>query len=241
MFQRLLADYSIESRQTSVRNPAANGNAEAVVKYAKRALSRLCANDPRSAVLQLPKVRSAFMRQVSTATGLTPFALTYGLQPDVPVPLGPTLHALYARGLPRLPTNTDYHARVDDLAVDLHAADQQAFTKILRAQYRNMVAFENNLKRAPVDPPEPGDFVLLLAPAPSTLNATWDGPFLFHSVDPKSGLAVLQSGSNPMLDAAGRGHAQWKVKRHLIRTYRFPFQLARQATNDSELVVAAAR
>ena len=238
VFQRLLADYGIEGRQTSVRNPAANGNAEAVVKYAKRALSRLCANDPTSAVLQLPKVRGAFMRQVSTATGLTPFALTYGLQPDVPVPLGPTLHALYARGVPPMPTNTEYHARVDDLAVKLHAADRRAFANILRAQYRNMVAFENSLKREPANAPVPGDFVLLLAPAPSTLHATWDGPFLFHSVDPPSGLAVLQSGSDPMLDVAGRGNALWKVKRHLIRLYLFPFQLTRPPAADAPLVAA---
>jgi hypothetical protein len=91
----------------------------------------------------------------------------------------------------------------------------------------------------PSDPIEPNDFVLLLRQAASTLEASWSGPYLFVGVHADTGLAGLQTGSDPMLAACGRGHVRFKVKPHLLRKYYFPFQLVRRARAHDPALVAA--
>jgi transposase InsO family protein len=241
VFENMCADYGITVNRTAVRNPQANGVAESAVRYTKHMLRRLCNGDDLAILGQLPKCRGSYMRHLHRSTGLAPFTLTFGLQPDMPAPFGRTLAALYAGGEPPLDSvarvpNSVYHQYVENLAVDLADYDLAAFQDIVASQYRNVVAFERALQRAPVEPIMPNDFVLLLAPASATLQASWSGPFLYTGLDSVSGLAVLQSGSDRILDATGRGHLRWKVAPHLLRKYRFPFQLPSVHASDANLV-----
>jgi hypothetical protein len=241
LFQRMCDEYGIEWRQTAVRNPAANGCAESVVKYMKRMLRRLCAGDDKAWLSQMPKCRGSYMRHLSTSTGYAPCTLTYGLQPDLPAPFGHTLASLYSRGLPALEPNSVYHSHVEHLAVTLSADDLAAFNQILASQHRNIRAFENALQSVPQPEILPNDFVLLLTPATTTLQPSWAGPYLYMGLDSISGLAVLQSGTDAILDASGRGSLVWKVKPHLLRKYVFPFQIPRTSAAAANLVAPCLR
>ena len=237
----MCSEYAIAVTPTAVRNSGANGNAESVVKFTKRMFRRLCLDDPFAWLGQLAKCRGAYMRNVIKSTGYSPLTLTLGLQPDVPVPFGKTLNHIYAGRNPPVSPAGDLAAQDEHLlhlSDTLGSYDWRAFQQIVKSQRRNIDAFERALKRAPVADIQPDDFVLVLCPASHTLAPTYEGPFLYLGLHADSGLAILQSGTDNMLDAAQRGDAIWKVKPHLLRKYIFPFQFPKTKPVTDPCVVA---
>jgi hypothetical protein len=85
-FEQLLLDCMIDHRHTSASHPAANGLSERCVGTAKRALSKLCAEQGSQLDwdLKLPWVMLGYNASPQAATGLSPYQLMHAVTPIVP-------------------------------------------------------------------------------------------------------------------------------------------------------------
>jgi hypothetical protein len=85
-FEQLLLDCMVDHRHTSASHPAANGLSERCVATAKRALSKLCAQQGSQLDwdLQLPWVMLGYNASPQKATGFSPYQLMHAVTPTVP-------------------------------------------------------------------------------------------------------------------------------------------------------------
>ena len=85
-FEQLLVECMVDHRHTSASHPAANGLSERCVATAKRALSKLCAQQESQQDwdLQVPWVMLGYNASPQQSTGLAPYQLMHAVTPTVP-------------------------------------------------------------------------------------------------------------------------------------------------------------
>jgi hypothetical protein len=85
-FEQLLVECMVDHRHTSASHPAANGLSERCVATAKRALSKLCAQQgsQQDWDLQVPWVMLGYNASPQQSTGLAPYQLMHAVTPTVP-------------------------------------------------------------------------------------------------------------------------------------------------------------
>ncbi|KAL5559669.1 hypothetical protein UlMin_035880 [Ulmus minor] len=86
--KKLCSELGIRKHFASVAHPQSNGQVEAVNKTIKRNLERKLEGLKNAWVEELPRVLWAYRTTSRTATGKTPFSMTYGTEAVLPVEVG---------------------------------------------------------------------------------------------------------------------------------------------------------
>ncbi|KAL5547018.1 hypothetical protein UlMin_006705 [Ulmus minor] len=87
-FRNFVSELGIRKHFSNVAHPQPNGQVEAMNKTIKRNLERKLEGLRNAWVEELPQVLWAYRTTSRTATGETPFSMTYGTEAVIPVEIG---------------------------------------------------------------------------------------------------------------------------------------------------------
>ncbi|KAJ4720741.1 Retrovirus-related Pol polyprotein from transposon opus [Melia azedarach] len=173
-FRNFCETWEIENRYTTPAHPQSNGQVKAVNKVIKDLLKKKLGTKKGAWVDELPEVLWAYRTTFKTATGETPYALSFGTEAVIPAEVGmPTFRALHF----------DEVSNVTQLDAALDLLEEKRDQAQVRvAAYQRRVSKYYNAKVKPRSFKE-GDLVLRkvicgLKEGGSTKFAeTWEGPF----------------------------------------------------------------
>ncbi|KAJ4715162.1 Retrovirus-related Pol polyprotein from transposon opus [Melia azedarach] len=173
-FRNFCETWKIENRYTTPAHPQSNGQVEAVNKVIKDLLKKKLGTKKGAWVDELPEVLWAYRTTFKTATGETPYALSFGTEAVIPAEVGmPTFRTLQF--------NEVSNVTQLDAALDL-LEEKRDQAQVRVAAYQRRVSKYYNAKVKPRSFKE-GDLVLRkvicgLKEGGSTKFAeTWEGPF----------------------------------------------------------------
>ena len=165
---------NIKNLYSTPRYPQSNGQAEASNKTILTALKKRLDSAKGKWVDELPGVLWAYRTTSRRPTGISPFALTYGMEAVIPTEIG----------MPTLRTDTPEQSNNEAVAENLDMADElREAASIRMASYQKRLANWYN-KRTKPRTFQPGDFVLRKVfentadPTAGKLQSNWEGPYV---------------------------------------------------------------
>ena len=165
---------SIKNLYSTPRYPQSNGQAEASNKTILTALKKRLDSAKGKWVDELPGVLWAYRTTSRRPTGISPFALTYGMEAVIPTEIG----------MPTLRTDTPEQSNNEAVAENLDMADElREAASIRMASYQKRLANWYN-KRTKPRTFQPGDFVLRKVfentadPTAGKLQSNWEDPYV---------------------------------------------------------------
>ena len=167
--KKLCAELGIKKHFASVAHPQSNGQVEAVNKTIKRNLERKLEGLKNAWVEELPRVLWAYRTTSRTATGETPFSMTYGTEAVLPVEVGE----------PSFRT-TQFNPEVNDqgLALNLDLIEIKRDEAAIRVRANQAAAARSYNPRVRVRRFETGDLVLKkVAQKQGVFSPNWEGPY----------------------------------------------------------------
>jgi hypothetical protein len=177
---RLLAEFRVTRHKSSPYRPQTNGAVEAANKNLKRIIQRM-ADKGRDWPEKLPLALWGYRTSVRTATGETPFVLTYGMEAVLPIELEiPSLRVMLENEVNEI----DWiKSRYDELAL-LDERRLKAMEHTRAYQKRMARAFDRKVKARDI---KEGDLVLKEKP-PHTVSQLgkfapqWIGPYVVKKI-----------------------------------------------------------
>ncbi|KAL5545737.1 hypothetical protein UlMin_005424 [Ulmus minor] len=149
--KKLCSELGIRKHFASVAHPQSNGQVEAVNKTIKRNLERKLEGLKNAWVEELPRVLWAYRTTSRTATGETPFSMTYGTEAVLPVEVGePSFRTI----------RFDSEVNNQGLALNLDLVEIKRDEAVIRIRANQAAAARSYNPRVRIRRFEAGDLVL---------------------------------------------------------------------------------
>ena len=179
VYQKFFQELKIKNLYSTPRYPQSNGLVEASNKTLLTALKKRLDSAKGKLVDELPWVLWAYRTIARRSTGISPFAITYGMEAIIPTEIGkPTIRI----GMPEQ-ENTKLVSK------DLDTIDELRESVAIRiASYQRSLANSYNNRVKPWMF-QPGDLVLrkvfenITDPTAGKFQPNWEGPYLVTRVD----------------------------------------------------------
>jgi transposase InsO family protein len=192
--ENLLARLAVKHRFTTMYKPSTNG----LVERTNRTLCSMLAKEAEVHVnicdwdLKIHHVVWVYNTTYKTATGYSPFRLTYGMEALLPIEL--EVMTLRTATTMRLPLDESQHHRLLQLN-ELDELQLKAYQSIEVAQAQQKKAFDKKVKRREF---EEGDLVMMFDArhhrrAYKKLLPKWFGPFVIRKVFADNGSYELEN------------------------------------------------
>ncbi|KAL5567548.1 hypothetical protein UlMin_024123 [Ulmus minor] len=167
--KKLCSELGIRKHFASVAHPQSNGQVEAVNKTIKRNLERKLEGLKNAWVEELPRVLWAYRTTSRTATGETPFSMTYGTEAVLPVEVGePSFRTI----------RFDSEVNNQGLALNLDLVEIKRDEAVIRVRANQVAAARSYNPRVRIRRFEAGDLVLKkVAQKQGVFSPNWEGPF----------------------------------------------------------------
>ncbi|XP_072062334.1 uncharacterized protein [Arachis hypogaea] len=173
-FMEFLSGLGIKQKFSSIEHPQTNGQVEAANKVVLLGLKKRLDNKKGSWADELPSVLWSYRTTEQSATGETPFRLTYGVDAVIPVEIGEPSPRLLLAGMSEvvekdLIEETREIAHLTETALKQRIA-QRYNAKVLKRDFeeRDLV-----LRRNDIGVPTPGE---------GKLTVNWEGPYRVREV-----------------------------------------------------------
>ena len=169
----------IKLKFSTPRNPQSNGQAESSNKTIMNSMKKRLEKAKGKWAEELPGVLWAYRTTARTATGETPFSLTYGTEAMIPVEYGmPSLRYKWTRE----------EINNINLSYELDLLDAKREQALIRmAAYQQRLAKQYN-KHVRIRSFEPGELVLRKffpnskEAKDGKLSSTWEGPYIVEEI-----------------------------------------------------------
>ena len=174
VYRDFFQELKIKNLYSTPRYPQSNGQAEASNKTLLTALKKRLDSAKGKWVEELPGVLWAYRTTARKPTGISPFALTYGMEAVIPTEIG----------LPTIWTATPESENAESVVRELDASDELREAAAIRvASYQHRLANSYN-KRVKPRMFQPGDLVLRKVfentadPMAGKFQPNWEGPYV---------------------------------------------------------------
>ena len=179
MVRRICEQLKISKTFSSPRHPQANGQVEAVNKTIKETLKKKLEEKKGAWADELPLVLWAYRTTTRTATGETPFSLTYGVEAVIPVEIG----------APSFRTETfDEDSNNEALRMELDVIEERRAEAFARMAAQKRIVEKHYNSRVKIRRFAEGSLVLrrvfqnTQVRGAGVLGPNWEGPYRIRKV-----------------------------------------------------------
>ena len=194
VYRNLCQELKIKNLYSTPRYPQSNGLTEALNKTLLTSLKKWLDSAKGKWVDELPGVLWAYRTTARKPTGISPFAITYGMEAIIPTEIGmPTIRA----GVPE-------QGNAELMVKDLDTIDELRESAVIRiTSYQRRLASSYN-KWVKPRTFQPGDLVLRKVfentadPTAGKFQPKWEGPYLVTRAEESGAYALDKLNGTPV-------------------------------------------
>ena len=194
VYRGFCQELKIRNLYSTPRYPQSNGQAEASNKTLLTALKKWLDSAKGKWVEELPGVLWAYRTTTRKPTGISPFALTYGMEAIIPTEIG----------LPTIRTATAELENAESVVRELDASDElreEAAIRIMSFQHSLANSYNKRVKPRVF---QPGDLVLRKVfentadPTTGKFQPNWEGPYVVTRSRESGSYAIDKTDGTPV-------------------------------------------